>query len=168
MPPTQPTGTDELGASKKRYLRTIFLPNSSPIPNWWFVDILSEPEVPHAARSVCLFLFRKTIGWDRRVEELSLRDIQFGASVSRPVAIHCVRIICDCWGLFHKSRGYKGQHASRFTVGKLGAEEFLDRRILIEGIYGTIFPSPKQLRERPCTVDVLRAEKTKLDLEDAA
>jgi len=151
---------------KKRYLRTIFLPNSSPVPNWYLDGVLSDSDVPHAARSVFLFMLRKTVGWDNRVEELSLAEIQSGASVTRPTAIHAVRVICDCWGLFHKSRGRKGQHSSVYTIGGLTDEEFFERSCLISDIYGTLFPSPSQLRETPCTSELLRQQRAKKKAEE--
>ena len=145
----------------KRSVRTIFVKNSSPVPNWFFDEVLPDSNVPHATRSVLLFLLRKTVGWSNRVEDLSLSEIERGASVSRHVAIHAVRVICECWGLFRKSRGVKGQHSSSFRIADLTADHFLDRSLLVYGIYGTIHPSPKQLRERPCTPELLRRQREK-------
>lgn len=157
-----PNGAVDADTSKpKRSVRTIFLKNSSPVPNWFFDEVLADSQVPHATRSVLLFLLRKTVGWSNRVEDLSLSEIQRGASVSRHVAIHAVRVICECWGLFYKSRGAKGQHSSSFRIADLTADHFLDRSLLVYGIYGTIHPSPKQLRERPCTTELLRWQRKK-------
>jgi len=50
------------GAKTKKYLRTIFLPNSSPVPNFVFDALLWDTDVPHAARSVWLYLLRQTVG----------------------------------------------------------------------------------------------------------
>lgn len=154
--------------AKRKSLRTLYLPNTSPVPNFVFDELLSNSEVPHAAIRVLLFMLRKTLGWSNRSEELSLSDIQGGASVSRPVAIHTVRVICECWGLFHKSRGRRGQHSSVFTIADLTLDAFNERAVLVEGIYGTLFPSPNQLRERPCTSDVLAEERLELEAERAA
>jgi hypothetical protein len=139
---------DESPGSKKRYLRTIFLKNSSPIPNWLFDELLCDSEVPHAARSVLLYLLRQTVGWDNHEKELSLEDIQYGAGVSRPIAIHALWVICDCWGLFNKTRGRKGQHSSVYAIGDLTEDAFLDRYDLVSGINGTGFPTPEQVRPK--------------------
>src|SRR6202041_969061 len=106
--PKPPNVQGEKPGPKRKSLRTILLPNSSPVPNWFFDEVLSNPEVPHATRSVFLFMLRKTVGWDHEVEELSLTAIQYGSAVSRHTAIHAIRVICECWGLFEKSRGQKG------------------------------------------------------------
>jgi len=151
---------------KKRYQRTIFLPNSSPVPNWFFDCVLCDSDIPHAARSVFLFMLRKTVGWDNRVEELSLTEIQNGSGVTRPTAIHAVRIICDVWGLFHKSRGHKGQHSSVYAIGGLTETEFMERYSLAEDIYGTPFPKPEQLRDYPPTREVFESQKRKNAEED--
>jgi hypothetical protein len=137
------------------------------VPNWFFDEVLSDNEIPHAARSVFLFMLRKTVGWDNRREELSLTEIQYGASVTRPTAIHAVRVLTECWGLFHKTRGRKGQHSSVFTVGNMDAKEFDERLGLLIGIYDTTFPSPQQLREKPCTQELLATEQELLATERA-
>jgi hypothetical protein len=149
--PKTPDVLDESPRSKKRYLRTIFLKNSSPVPNWIFDELLCDSEVPHAARSVLLYLLRQTVGWDNREKELSLEDIQYGASVSRPIAIHALWVICDCWGLFKKTRGRKGQHSSVYAIGDLTEETFFDRYDLVTRIYGTGFPTPEQVKPIPPT-----------------
>jgi hypothetical protein len=97
---------------------------------------------------VLLFLIRKTVGWNNRQEELSLDQIQYGAGVSRPIAIHSLWIICDVWGLFHKTRGRKGQHSSVYAIGDLTEDGFQDRYNLVSRIYGTGFPTPEQVRPK--------------------
>jgi hypothetical protein len=160
-----PDAGDIAPAKKRKSQRVIFLPNSSPTPNWFFDTVLSDSAVPHAARSVFLYLLRKTVGWDNKHEELSLTEIQYGAAVTRPTAIHAVRVICDCWGLFKKSRGRKGQHSSVFTIGGLTEAEFTERYELVSDIYGTGFPTAKQLRENPCTFEMLRAQRARVETE---
>jgi len=161
----KPDATDVAPTGKRKSQRLIFLPNSSPVPNWFLDTVLSDPAVPHAARSVFLYLLRKTVGWDNRFEELSLTEIQYGATVTRPTAIHAVRVICGCWGLFKKSRGRKGQHSSVFMIGGLTEAEFTERYELVSDIYGTGFPTAKQLREHPCTDELLRAQRATVEAE---
>ncbi|MGH9682311.1 MAG: hypothetical protein ACRD4S_01700 [Candidatus Acidiferrales bacterium] len=146
----------ENGTAKcKKYQRTIFLPNSSPVPNWFFDFVLAEQAIPHGMRSVFLFMLRKTIGWDHRVEEISLNQIQDGSAVTRHTAIHAIRVICDCWGLFHKTRGRKGQYSSVYTIVGFSEEQFSERYFLVEDIYGTGCPTAKQLREKPCSKELI-------------
>jgi hypothetical protein len=168
--PDQPQDSNagrESPGRKRKSLRTILLPNSSPVPNWFFDEILSSPEVPHATRSVFLFMLRKTVGWDRASEELSLTQIQQGSATSRHTAIHAIRVIVECWGLFTKSRGVKGQCSSEYRIAGLTEDEFLDRSILVSDIYGTMHPSPAQLRDKPCTAELLAKQRSDNDTEDA-
>lgn len=165
--PKTPNVQAESPGPKRKSLRTILLPNSSPVPNWFFDEVLSNPEVPHATRSVFLFMLRKTVGWDNEVEELSLTEIQHGSATSRHTAIHAVRVICECWGLFKKCRGKKGQGASTYEIGGLSEEEFTDRCYLCDDIYGTVHPTTKQLRKQPCTPELLRAQIAINDAKEA-
>jgi hypothetical protein len=75
-------GADGSRTPKRKSLRTIYLPNSSPVPNWFFDSVLSDQKISHATRSVLLYLLRRTIGWDNAEEELSLSQIEHGAAVS--------------------------------------------------------------------------------------
>jgi hypothetical protein len=177
-PPNTP---DECPGPRRKYLRTIFLKNSSPIPNWVLDELLCDSDVPHAARSVLLYLLRQTVGWDNREKELALADVQYGAGVSRPIAIHALWVICDCWGLFHKTRGRKGQHSSVYAIGDLTEDGFFDRSYLVSKIYGTIFPTPEQVRSKikrkvkgkkydgpkDHIAEQLAAQRTICDAEDA-
>jgi len=178
--PRTPDTQDESPGSKKRYLRTIFLPNSSPVPNFVFDELLWDPDVPHAARSVLLYLLRQTVGWDNREKELSLQEIEYGAGVSRPIAIHALWIFCDLWGLFNKTRGRKGQHSSVYAIGDLTAEGFFDRYDLAQRIFGRGFPTPEQVKPIPLKneteekyepkkhiAEQLAAERKKRDAEEA-
>ena len=153
-------------APKKKYLRTLYLANSTPCPNWVMDDLILDTGVPHAAIRVLLFLLRRTVGWNNKHEEISLRQIEQGAGVTRPTAIHCVRLIVDCWGLFHKTRGRLGQHSSVFTIADLSSEAFNERAILLSNIYRTVAPTPKQLRDLKCTTELLNAERAKMKAED--
>jgi hypothetical protein len=146
--PNTPNAEAETPAPKRKYLRTIFIKDSSPVANWIFDELLSDSDVPHAAIRVLLYLIRKTIGWDNREEELSLEQIQYGAGVSRPIAIHALWVVCDCWGLFDKTRGRKGQHSSVYAIGNFTEEGFMDRYDLVSRIYGTGFPTPEQVKPR--------------------
>jgi hypothetical protein len=167
VPKPKPSDTQgESPGPKRKSLRTILLPNSSPVPNWFFDEVLSNPEVPHATRSVFLFMLRKTVGWDNEVEELSLTQIQEGSATSRHTAIHAIRVICECWGLFDKSRGKKGQCSSAYRISGLSEDEFTDRVLLCDDIYGTAHPTAKQLREKPCTAELLKKQVALNDADE--
>ncbi len=112
-------------------------------------------------------MLRKTVGWDNEVEELSLTAIQYGSAVSRHTAIHAIRVICECWGLFDKSRGQKGQGSSVYSIAGLSEDEFTDRCSLCYDIYGTCHPTAKQLRERPCTPELRMAQMAINEANDA-
>jgi transcriptional regulator with XRE-family HTH domain len=165
--PKPPNVQRESPGPKRKSLRTILLPNSSPVPNWFFDEVLSNPEVPHATRSVFLFMLRKTVGWDNEVEELSLTAIQYGSAVSRHTAIHAIRVICESWGLFEKSRGQKGQGSSVYEIAGLREDEFTDRFSLCDDIYGTCHSTAKQLRESPCTSELRMAQMAIDEANDA-
>lgn len=138
----------EFPKRRKKYLRTVFLPNSTPVPNWVFDELVPDKEVPDALIRVLIFLIRKTVGWNNRAEELSLTEIQHGAAITRPTAIHAIRVICDCWNLFEKTRGRKGQHSSVYAVtpDHLSAEHFGNRLILMWDVFDKTFPSAAELR----------------------
>jgi hypothetical protein len=69
--------------------RNIMIPESTPVPNFFF-DVLM-PIAPRAFFDVLLFIWRKTVGWDKERDFLSLSQIQKGASVSRGIAVDAIR-----------------------------------------------------------------------------
>src|SRR5579871_6672318 len=144
------------GEKKSNHLRTAFLPNTTPVPNWFFDFILAE-QMPHELRSVFLFLIRKTIGWNNASEEQTLNHIERGACVSRNVAVRAVQVFCDCWGLWKRIPG-RGRHMSVFEVSEHAAwtkERVWERRNWVQTIYQSDMPTLEQLRARPCTAEVL-------------
>jgi hypothetical protein len=148
---------------KRKSLRTIYLPNSSPIPNWFLDSVVASSDVPSATIRVFLFMLRQTVGWDNSTKELSLTTIQNGSGVTRHTAIHAVRVLTDCWGCFTKQRGWKLQHSSIYKIGILSEQEFEDRFWLCDTIYGTPHPTPAQLREKPCTPELLAVQEAAED-----
>ena len=131
--------------------------NWMAVPNYVADEIVASKEVPHATKSVLLFLFRATVGWNKLSEvQISLSDIEKGAAVARHTAIHSTEVICSCWQIFRKTRGQKGRQYSRYSLAALTVEQLMDRVWLVDDIYGTIFPSPEQLAKLPCTEALLR------------
>lgn len=146
----------------KGQTRKLFLPNSSPVPNFIFDLILADREIPHALRSVLFLLVRKTIGWDRRSDEVSLTQIQNGASVSRATADHAVTVICDGWGLFRKESSKRFRGINRFVLAGLDKDHFERRYLALEEIYETGCPTRQALREKPLTPAMIAAALARL------
>jgi hypothetical protein len=135
-------------------LQQEFLPGSTPIPNWFFDELM--PEMPESVLRVFLYLFRKTIGWNNETEEKSLHQIMADNKIaSRHTAVYAVKILCDCWSFWRKTRGKKGQHSSIFAVDGIRHQQQAWARVLLtESIYGSPCPTRKQLKERPPTQEV--------------
>lgn len=137
--------------------RKLFLPNSSPIPNFLFDVVLPDKNIPHATLRVLLLLYRKTSGWDKLVDDLSLSEIERGAAVARHTAIHAVRIICDVWRLFDKTRGYRGRNISSYRIRRITADEFEARLAAVEELFGTCHPNEEALREKPSSESEIKS-----------
>ncbi len=139
-----------------RTLQEEFLPSSTPVPNWFFDQLM--PEVPESVLRVFLYLFRKTIGWNNETEEKSLQQIMADNKIaSRHTAVYAVKILCECWSFWRKTRGKKGQHSSIFAVnGIRDHDQAWARIVLTESIYGSYCPTRQQLRENPPNEDLYR------------
>lgn len=138
--------------------RNLYIKNSSPVPNWYFDDFLSESDIPPYVHLVFFFLLRRTVGWDKLSELVSYEDIEFGTGASRDSVRHAVLLLCDYWGLFTFEPG-RGRRKSKFTVsGAWGRDEVLDRKYALysHGPYKTDCPTLEQLRGNPCTAEVVR------------
>jgi hypothetical protein len=142
-------------------LQQQFLSNSTPVPNWFFDEILNNAAVTDSVKKTFLFLFRKTVGWNHRIEEQSLTDIMNGASLgNRNTAVHAVQILCDCWGLWKKVRGQKGESSSSFEVAALfDVGDFREQENLTYYIYDTTCPTLNDLRDLPPTEDLYESVK---------
>ena len=82
------------------------IPNSTQIPNVILDHFM--PRLGGEDFKVLVFLFRKTLGWRKRRDRLSLSQIQRGAGVSRHKAIDATRLF-ERLGLIAKRRsGYRG------------------------------------------------------------
>jgi hypothetical protein len=138
-------------------LQQKFLPGSTPVPNWFFDELM--PEAPESVLRVFLYLFRKTIGWNNETEEQSLHQIMNGTSIAgRNTAVYAVKIVCDCWSFWRKTRGKKGQHSSIFAVdGIRQYEQAMARVVLTECIYGDWCPTREQLRANPPSEELYRS-----------
>ncbi len=142
-------------------LQQQFLSGSTPIPNWFFELILSNEQVTDSVSKTFLFLFRKTVGWNKRSEEQSLSQIMAGANLkSRHTAIHAVQILCDCWEIWKKTRGRKGEHSSIFEIAGVTDQDVINERmILTDFIYDTTCPTLEDLRDLPPTAELYEAVK---------
>jgi hypothetical protein len=145
-------------------LQQQFLQKSTPIPNWYFDEILNDTDVTDAVNRTFLFLFRKTVGWNNYSEEKSLTQIMEGCGISRHTAIHAIAVLCDCWGLWRKTRGRKGEHSSIYEVaGIRDAEWFRERSMMTMYIYDTVCPTHDQLRNLPPTEQLYGGVKSLMD-----
>lgn len=137
-------------------LQQKFLAGSTPIPNWIFDEVMAD--MPDSVLRVFLYMFRKTVGWDNKSEEKSLTQIERDCNLSRHTAIYAVKVLCDCWGMWTKFRGKKGQRSSVYLVsGLYNKDEVQARIVLTEMIYGYDCPTDKQLKDNPPTEELYRA-----------
>jgi hypothetical protein len=91
---------------KQAWKRTKLIPNSTPVPNFFFDDLL--PVLPETTFRVLMFLWRKTIGWNKEKDFVSLSQIQRGTGVCRRHAVAGTRLLEAC-GLFSRSKsGLRG------------------------------------------------------------
>jgi len=153
---------------KYQTLQQKFLPGSTPIPNWFLDHILPDEEVSSDVLRVFLFLIRKTIGWNNSSEEKSLSQIMEGCVLrSRHTAIHAVTVLCDCWGLWKKVRGRKGQHSSIYSPAAIANEDELHSRMMATSyIYDTVCPTLDQLRDLPPTQKLYETVLRLMQIED--
>jgi hypothetical protein len=135
---------------KRGRVRKLYVKNSSPIPNWYLDEMIANSDIPSYVHAVFLFLLRRTIGWDKKSEKVDLSDIECGACVSRKSAVHAVRLLCDCWGIFTVERG-KGRAKSTFTIGDWERDTVGERMTCVGWVYDTQAPSQRQLQLVPCT-----------------
>jgi hypothetical protein len=146
---------------KNNRLRRAHLPNTTPVPNWFFDFILANNEISHELRSVFLYLIRKTIGWNNQYERQTLDQIQRGATVSRNVALRAIQVFCDCWGLWKRTPG-RGKLQTTFEVADPVAwdkDVLSERRNWVKMVYKSDTPTLEELRVCPCTRDVIEEGK---------
>jgi hypothetical protein len=103
----QSRGRSQPAGQVKSGIRNALLPESTPVPNFFFDKIM--PRVPHAEFKVLLLIWRKTVGWQKDRDFVSLTQIERGAGVCRDVAISGARL-CVKLGLCAKRcrSGYRG------------------------------------------------------------
>lgn len=123
----------------------------TPVPNWVFDEVLGDIWLADSVLKAFLFLYRKTIGWNNVAEEKSLTQIMEGAGIrSRNTAIHAVSVLCECWGLWKKTRGVRGEHSSIFEpAAVMRVDQFRERSTQTLYIYDTTCPTLDQLRDLP-------------------
>jgi hypothetical protein len=94
-------------------VRTMVLANSTPLPNF-FLDAIM-PRVPHATFKVLLLIWRKTVGWQKKSDLISLSQIQKGTGVGRDVAITAAQF-WERIGLLTKKRGAGYRGVNEYSV----------------------------------------------------
>jgi hypothetical protein len=132
-------------------LQQRFLPGSTPIPNWVIDEIMGD--MSETVLRVFLYLFRKTVGWNNPTEEKSLNQIMNDCNLkNRNSVVHAVKILCNCWQLWKKTRGKKGQHSSIFAIAGISDSDAAHARMtLTYEIYGTDLPTQQQVKDKPPT-----------------
>ena len=137
----------------------------TPVPNWVFDEVLGDIYLADSVLKAFLFLYRKTIGWNNAAEEKSLTQIMQGAGIrSRHTAIHAVAVLCDCWGLWKKTRGVRGEHSSIFEpAGVKSVDQFRERSTQTLYIYNSTCPTLDQLRDLPPTPHVYAGVKALME-----
>jgi len=133
-------------------MRFAKLRNGPQFQNWFFDEVAWDIFVADSVLKVFLFLYRKTIGWNNaRGREISY-PTNAGANVrSRNTAIHAVAVLCDCWGLWKKTRGVRGEHSSIFEPASItSVEQFRERSMQTSYIYNSVCPTLEPT-ERPST-----------------
>jgi hypothetical protein len=81
------------------------MPNSTQIPN--FVIDRLMPTVSNACLAVVIFVCRKTFGWGKAEDRISLTQIEKGTGLSRPWTVKTLAKLTVC-GLLLKKRSPKG------------------------------------------------------------
>jgi hypothetical protein len=144
----------------------------TPTPNWFYDEVLPDASVPDSVLRVFQYLFRSTVGRNEPCVELPLETIMRNANVAREAAVYALKILCDCWQLWSKVQGRRGQGSSRYTV--TGSEwkdgeahltfrdTFRDQRDLTIAIYGKSCPTRENLKTNPPTQTLYEAEQEQL------
>jgi hypothetical protein len=122
----QSRGRSRPAGQVKPGIRDALLPESTPVPNFFFDKIM--PRVPHAEFKVLLFIWRKTVGWQKDRDFVSLTQIERGAGVCRDVAISGTRL-CEKLGLCAKRgrSGYRG--TSEYEVSPALDKQYVINRL---------------------------------------
>lgn len=118
--------------AKKKHVRDIYLPNSTPVPNYVFDELLQLRGIPGSTLRVLLFLIRKTVGWNKKSEYISLTDIMEGARVDRHAAADGIKSIL-AWGLFSRVSGKATRDKSLYTINlSVTLEVLVDKLMAFE------------------------------------
>jgi hypothetical protein len=142
------------------------MPNTSPVPNFIFDLILQDTEFPESALRVLFFLLRKTIGWNKTSDLQSLDDIVNGTSLSVMTVRYGVALLCDCFEFFAVTKG-TGHRKSKFIIRtrNLTEEHYIESINILINIYNKEIPTAKELKEKPCTQELLAYGRKVEDLE---
>jgi hypothetical protein len=139
-------------------IRRDLLPESTPVPNFFFDKLM--PLFPHAQFKVLLFLWRKTVGWQKERDILSLSQIERGAGVCRDVAISGVRLLQEL-GLFTKNSTshYRGSNEFKIIADYEKQQVIGQLERLVERNDQSARPSPTSRFSRGSLVDLADTQK---------
>lgn len=123
--------------------RSIVIRNSTPVPNWFLDEILRMRGLPPSAIRVLLYLWRKTVGWDKEADFVSLSQIESGCAIGRREAVAGAKLWASV-GLFSARLGDMPRSMTEYTVNV----EADPRTVLAELELRCIERRAKKKRER--------------------
>lgn len=124
--------------NKGEGVRAKFLPKSTSIPNWFFDELLADKRLPGAAVRIFLFLWRQTVGWNRRSYSCSVGDIEVGCGVTKRQARRAIELLTGA-GIFSCKKGGPGV-TSRYTLAACDSETILNRVAKLTDALGRLEP----------------------------
>ena len=83
----------------------LLIPNSTQVPNFLMDELL--PIVDSAGWKIISFICRKTYGWQKREDRISLSQFESGTGVSRPWLVKTLGRLTSS-GLLLKTRSQRG------------------------------------------------------------
>ncbi|AXY60213.1 replication protein [Acinetobacter sp. WCHAc010052] len=106
-----------------------FVPNSFQVPNAFVDEVLGK--ISDAACKLYLVICRKTRGWNKEMDSISLTQFEEITGKSRPTVIKCLRelvkvgLVVELQSTFHGNTYKLGEETSIGLVLKFPGKEFL-------------------------------------------
>jgi hypothetical protein len=120
-------------AESGKQLRAQLLPNSTPVPNWFFDKVLTLAGLRDAEKWTFLVVWRKTVGWQKTADFVSVSQIQKGARTRREYAAEAGQL-WEAAGVFQRDRcGLRGMIRYRVNPNIDGAKVVRELERLVAG-----------------------------------
>jgi hypothetical protein len=120
-------------AESGKQLRLKVLPNSTPVPNWFFDNVLSLPGLRDAEKWTFLVAWRKTIGWQKTADFISISQIQKGARTRRQYAVEAGQLWENAGAFLRDRSGERGMIRYRVNPNIDGEKVVTELRRLVSG-----------------------------------